>query len=281
MPSLRASALLHSSTDGCACREGTGLARRLILLAGLVVGFWLLASIVHGARASAAPIPGTSANRTSAAIGSHLPNPIRSARSLERTARTALEQAQTSRPVRQEVADLATAARGSVRAATGTLHAAAGTLATTNHLPSSTVVHILSPVAHVVLPSAESAAGPGFTATSAVTSASLASASSQAAARTATTTNRNATTANRNATPTEQSLTGSRTGPQRPGRTPAPADCVLASGAVGASQTSGGAAAEALPTTVSGPTPFLLSAPNSFSAAMLRTAIERFSVSPD
>lgn len=273
MPSVHATALPHSSVDGCAPTARTWLgrqARRVLVLAGLVVGFWLLGSIVHGAHASAAPIHGTSATRTSGTNGPLTLDPIRSVGSVEGTVTMVVDRTRAAQPIRQLAAELPTTVRGAMRTLIETVPAATHALATITQLPSSAVVQIVSPSARVVLSAAGSAARSGAAATPAALSAPVATTVPPVTAS--------------NATAAERSSTLRPTGRQAlspaPAQAPAPAGCLLGAGGLGASQASGGAAA-ALPAATHAPTRVLASAPRSHNSAILRTATDRLSVSPD
>jgi hypothetical protein len=272
VPSFAITDLPQGSIDGCEPTASGWLARqgrRILVLAGLIAGCWLLASILNSAQAKAAPVPA----------------PSTSAAKLSATD-SAAKIVHATRPVRALVAAVPT----TIRTLPITVQATVAKVATTTHQVSKIVPVIIAKVVHTA-PAAGSgpASGVGLAAhrvgvlTRAVPQSTPSSAVGSATkpmaaqARTAQASTVQASTVQ--ASTASQDSATSPAGPQRPTHVPSQAQPGAAGTAAGG-QTFGGAATTAL-TAAFAPTSFMVSAPSSHLAAMLRSTRERPSVSPD
>lgn len=132
MPSFAATDLPQGGSDGCAPPVAGWLARqtrRMLVLAGLIAGCWLLASILNAAQASAAPAPA----------------PDRSAATAS-TTDTLAKIVHSTRPVRALVA----AIPSTIHTLPVTVHATVAKVATMTHQMSTIAPVIIARVVHSV-----------------------------------------------------------------------------------------------------------------------------------
>ena len=283
MSSFAITDLPQGSIDGCAPTEAGWLARqgrRLLVLAGLIAGCWLLASILSAAQAKAAPAPvsDTSAVKILAADA-------------------AAKIAHATQPVHKIIAAVPTtidtvvaAVPTTINELSVTVHATVAKVATTTHQVTRIAPVIIARIIHTAPPELglgagsgpAAGAGPADVASAATHRAAVALAPSTTQSSTLVTAAHpmaaQASTATQAGTAIHSAARPD--GPQQPTHLPVPAQPAGAGSSGTASQTTGGAATSSL-TAAFAPTSFMVSAPSSHIAALLRSTRERPSVSPD
>jgi hypothetical protein len=271
--------LPQGSIDGCAPTEAGWLgrqARRLLVLAGLIAGCWLLASILNGAQAKAAPIPvpdTSAANVLAADVAGKIEHATQPVHTLVAAVPTTID-------------TLVAVVPSTVRSLSVTMDATLAKLATTTHQVSTIAPVLIAPVGHTAAPQSGLTAGSTPTAGTSV-AAHGAGVLTPAAPQSTTPTSAFVTAAHSiaaQATTAAQASTAIHSaarpaGPQRPTEVPSPAQ-PAAAGSGAAGQTFGGTATSSL-TAAFAPTSFMVSARSSHIAALLRSTRERPSVSPD
>ncbi|MDT4906776.1 MAG: hypothetical protein QOI69_17 [Pseudonocardiales bacterium] len=288
MSSFAITDLPQGSIDGCAPTEAGWLARqgrRLLVLAGLIAGCWLLASIVNGAQATAAPVPvpETSAAKVvatdAAATIAHATAPVQT---IVAAVPTTIHALVASVPI--TIHTVVVAVPTTIKTLSVTVHATVAKLVTTTQQVSTIGPVIIARVVHTAAPQSGLTAGSAPTAgtsapaprvgvltrvvpRSTTPGSGFVTAAHPVAAQASTTTSTAIHSAARPA------------GPQRPTQVPSPAQ-PGAAGSAAAGQTVGGPATSSL-TAAFAPTSFMVSAPSSHIAALLRSTRERPSVSPD
>jgi hypothetical protein len=271
--------LPQGSIDGCAPTEAGwlgGQGRRLLVLAGLIAGCWLLASILSGTQATAAPAP---VHDTSAAK-------VLAADAAAKTVHATQPAHTLVAAVPSTIDTLVAAVPGTIRSLSVTLDATVANLATITHQVSTVAPVITVPVVHTAAPQSGMAAGPTPSAGTSVPApgagvltrvASQSTTPSSASVIAAQSTAAQAASAAQAGTAIHSAARP--VGPQRPTHVPSPVQPAPARSAA-SGQTIGGAATSSL-TAAFAPTSFMVSARSSHIAALLRSTRERPSVSPD
>jgi hypothetical protein len=267
VPSIDATVLPAGSIDGYVLADNGFAARqakRLLVLGGLIVGFWVLASMVHSAHASAAPSPSAPAGAGAAVVGS-----VAYAVTGGPTAKLAPTHVAGSltAPIARSVENVADRVDSTLPSPhiVGIVQATTHPLVTAIHrAPSTTVtiVHSMARTATATGPATETAIAADSAHSYGVVTATFGLGSSRHSSRSA------VHDAARLAGPLSlmRSLTVDGSGGTGGGST---------------TQSSGGSAAGALPSAAFAPTSLQMSARSSHRAATLRGVCERPSFSPD